>query len=74
MKDRSYLIMLGAAFAGAAVGMLNDRKHPLKGGFLGAAAGAAAGAVTAVLFESADKEEVPFYSSSSLLYDEENTI
>lgn len=74
MKDRRYIIMLGAAAAGATVGMLKDRKHPFKGGFLGAAAGVAAGSVAAMIYEHAVKQKVPFYSTSSLLYEEEDMI
>jgi hypothetical protein len=73
MEDRRYIIMLGAA-AGAAIGMLKDRKHPFKGGILGAAAGVAAGSVAAGIYEYIVKEQVPFYSSTSLLYEEEDTI
>ncbi len=62
------------AAAGAALGMLTDRKHPVMAGVIGAAAGVAAGAAAAGICEYAARESVPLYSSSSPLYEEEFTV
>ncbi len=75
MKGSRYIIMLGvAAAAGTALGLLSDRKRPAKGGLLGAAAGVAAGSVAAGVYEYITREEVPYYSNSSPLYEETETI
>lgn len=71
MKRSDYIIWVGmAAAAGTAIGLLADRKHPAKGGLLGAAAGILAGSVAAGVYEYATREEIPYYSSLSPLYDE----
>ncbi len=71
MKRSDYIIWIGmAAAAGAAVGSLAGRKHPAKSGLLGAAAGAIAGSLAAGVYEYATREEIPYYSSLSPLYDE----
>ena len=75
MKDSRYIMMLAvAAAAGAAIGMLTDRKQPAKGGLLGAAAGIVAGSAAAGAYEYVTRERVPFYSNSSPLYEEIETI
>jgi len=72
MMNRSdYLIWIGvAAAAGAAIGSLAERERPVKGGLLGAAAGIVAGSVAAGVYEYVIREEIPYYSSLSPLYDE----
>ncbi|MBI5640874.1 MAG: hypothetical protein HZA17_10650 [Nitrospirae bacterium] len=76
MKRSHYFIWLGiAAAAGTAIGMLADRRHPAKAGLLGVTAGIVAGSVSAGAYEyvtSGDK--IPFYSKSSPLYDEIDTV
>jgi hypothetical protein len=76
MKNPHYLMCLGiSAAAGAALGMLADRKHPAKGGLFGAAAGVVAGSVVAGFYHYVTSvEKVPYYSKSSSLYDELNTL
>jgi hypothetical protein len=72
MKRSEYLIALGiAAAAGTALGLLSDRKDPSKGMLIGAAAGIVAGSVAAGVYEYvSSREKIPFYSSSSPLYEE----
>ncbi len=71
MSRTDYLIWLGlAAAAGGAVGLLAGREKSVKGGLLCAAAGLAAGAVAAGIYEYANREEIPFYTSLSPLYEE----
>ena len=72
MRNRShYLIWVGlAAAAGASIGLLAGRKRPVEVGLLGAAAGALAGSLAAGVCEYAKREEIPYYSSLSPLYDE----
>jgi hypothetical protein len=76
MKRSHYLIWLGiSAAAGTALGMFADRRHPLKGGLIGIAAGVVAGSVASVAYQYvASREKIPYYSKSSPLYDELNTI
>lgn len=76
MKRSNYLLVLGlAAAAGAAIGALSERKYPLKSGALGAAAGVVAGSVAAGVYEYvSSREKVPFYSSSSPLYEETDSV
>ncbi len=71
MNKTDYVIWLGlAAVAGGAIGILADRKKPAKGGLLGAVAGVAAGMVAAGVYEYSNREEIPFYTSLSPLYEE----
>lgn len=71
MKKTDYLIMLGvAAAAGTAAGILADRKKPAKGGLLGAMACVVAGSVAAGVFHYVTEEKVPYYSTSSPLYED----
>ena len=71
MKKSDYITWIGmAAAAGTALGLLAGREHPAKGGLLGAAAGVVAGSVAAGVYEYATREEIPYYSSLSPLYDE----
>jgi hypothetical protein len=76
MKKTEYLIWLGiAAAAGSGVGVLTDRKHPARGGLLGATAGIIAGAVAAGFYQYvASGEKIPYYSQSSALYEEVETV
>ncbi len=71
MGKSDYVIWLGlAAAAGGAIGALVDRKRPVRGGLLGAVAGVAAGVAAAGVYEYADEDEIPFYTSESPLYEE----
>ena len=71
MKKTDYLILLGiAAAAGTAAGMLSDRKKPAKGGIIGATACILAGSVAAGVYHYVTEEKVPYYSTSSPLYEE----
>ncbi len=76
MKKAHYLISLAvSAAAGTALGMLAGRKHPAKGGLFGAAAGVVAGSVVAGIYQYVTSvEKVPYYSKSSPLYDDLNTL
>ncbi|MDA8433038.1 MAG: hypothetical protein M0Z60_08750 [Nitrospiraceae bacterium] len=71
MKKTDYLIWLGlAAAAGGVIGVLADREKPARGGLLGAAAGAATGLAAAGIREYTAREEIPYYTSLSPLYEE----
>ncbi len=71
MKRSDYFIWIGAAaVTGTAIGLLAGRKHSVRSGLLGAVAGIAAGSVAAGVYEYATREEIPYYSSLSPLYDE----
>lgn len=71
MKKSEYIIWIGmAAIAGTAIGLLAGRKHTVKSGLLGAAAGVVAGSVAAGVYEYATREDIPYYSSLSPMYDE----
>jgi hypothetical protein len=71
MKNTDYLVWVGiAAAAGGALGILADRKNAARGGLLGAAAGVAAGLAAAGVYEYATREEIPYYTSLSPLYEE----
>ncbi|MDA8084413.1 MAG: hypothetical protein M0024_12220 [Nitrospiraceae bacterium] len=71
MKKTDYLIWLGvAAAAGTALGALSDRKKPGRGGIIGAAAAVVAGSVAAGVYQYVTSEKVPYYSTSSELYEE----
>ena len=60
---------------GTALGMLAGRKHPAKGGLFGAAIGVVAGSVVAGIYQYVTSvEKVPYYSKSSPLYDELDTL
>lgn len=76
MKKSNYLIWLGiSAAAGTILGLLADRKQPAKGSLLGAAAGVVAGSVVAGVYQYVTAgEKVPYYSKSSPLYDELDTL
>lgn len=76
MKKSHYLIWLGiSTAAGTALGMLAGRKHPAKGGLFGAATGVVAGSVIAGIYRYVTSvEKVPYYSKSSPLYDDLNTL
>ncbi len=68
MKISRFSIWFGiAAAAGAALGVLADRRHPVKGGVLGAALGVA-GSVATAIYRYKSGEKVPYYSESSALY------
>lgn len=69
-KDPGYLLILGiTAAAGAAAGMISNRRHTAQGGLIGAASGLLAGAVTAELYRRKRLyDSIDFYSSSSELY------
>ncbi len=71
MKSSDYLIWIGtAALAGGALGLIAGGKNSAKNGLLGAMAGVIAGSVAAGVYEYATREEIPYYSSLSPLYDE----
>jgi hypothetical protein len=71
MNKATYLLLLGiAAAAGTTLGMLTDRRHPAKGGLLGAAAGVVAGSVAAGVYQYIEANKIPYYSSASSLYDD----
>jgi len=72
MKNSRYLLWLGVATAaGTAAGMLADRREPARGGLLGGAAGMIAASVVTGFRECvSSRKSVPFYSSSSPLYDD----
>ncbi len=71
MSRTDYLIWLGlAAAAGGAIGLFAGKEKPVKGGILCAAAGIAAGVVAAGIYEYANREVIPFYTSLSPLYEE----
>ena len=71
MNKAAYLLLLGiAAAAGTTLGMLTDRRHPAKGGLLGAAAGVVAGSVAAGVYQYIEANKIPYYSSASSLYDD----
>jgi hypothetical protein len=75
MNKANYLLLLGvAAAAGTALGMLVDRRHPSKGGILGAAAGVVAGSVAAGVYRYIEANKIPYYSSASSLYDDLDLI
>lgn len=76
MKRTDYLIWLGiAAAAGSGLGMLTNRKHPAKGGLLGATAGIVAGSIAAGFYQQVTSgEKIPYYSQSSPLYEEAETV
>lgn len=71
MKNNKYLLLLGiAAAAGAAAGVLSDRKHPAQGGLLGAAAGLLAGSVSVSVHKMLTEDDgYTYYSQSSPLYE-----
>lgn len=72
MKRSSYFLLLCvSAAAGTTIGMLTERQNTAKGGVLGAAAGIVAGSVAAGVYEYVtSREEYPYYSEVSPLYDE----
>lgn len=71
MKKTDYLIWIGiAAAAGAAAGMLSDRKNPARGGLIGATACTAAGSVAAGVYHYVTENKIPYYSTASPLYEE----
>lgn len=75
MKRTDFFIMLGiTAAAGTALGILSDRRHPEKGGLIGAAAGIVSGSVAAGMYHYITAHNIPYYSTSSALYDELDTI
>ena len=76
MKKSHYLIWLGISVAaGTVLGLLADRKQPAKGSLFGAAAGFVAGSVVAGVYQYVTAgEKVPYYSKSSPLYDEPDTL
>lgn len=75
MKKADYLILLGiAAAAGTTLGILADRRHPAKGGLLGATAGVVAGSVAAGVYRYMEVNRIPYYSSASSLYEELDLI
>ena len=76
MKKSHYLIWLGiSTAAGTVLGLLADRKRPVKGSLFGATAGVIAGSVVAGVYQYVTAgERVPYYSKSSPLYDELDTL
>lgn len=71
MKRSNFFIWVGMAVAaGTAVGMFTKRKDLAKDGLLGAAIGVVAGLVAVGVYEYATRNEIPYYSSLSPLYDE----
>ncbi|HMK48809.1 MAG TPA: hypothetical protein VK435_02055 [Thermodesulfovibrionales bacterium] len=76
MKKDHYLLSLGvSAAAGTVLGLFADRRHPARGGLLGAAAGVVAGSIVAGFYHYVSAvEKVPYYSKSSPLYDELDTL
>jgi hypothetical protein len=71
MNKANYLLVLGiAAAAGTALGMLADRRHPAKGGILGAAAGVVASSVAAGVYHYIEVSKIPYYSSASSLFND----
>ncbi len=75
MKKATYLLLLGiSAAAGTTLGMLADRRHPAKGGILGAASGIVAGSVAAGVFHYMETNKIPYYSSASSLYEDLDLI
>ncbi len=71
IKSRSIILMGISAAAGAAAGILSNRKRPELGGLFGAALGLAAGAISAMaykrLVEQCD-DGIDYYSETSPLY------
>jgi hypothetical protein len=75
MEKTHYFIWLGiSAAAGAVLGMLADRKEPAKGSLIGTAAGVIAGSVAAGIYHQVTREQIPYYSKSSPLYEETSTL
>jgi hypothetical protein len=75
MKKSDYIIWLWVATAaGTALGMLSDRRHPAKGGLLGATAGMVAGSVAVGVYEYISSEKVPYYSTESSLYSDIDAV
>ena len=76
MKRSQGLLILGvAAVAGSAAAALADRRHPVRAGMIGAVAGLAAGVFGAGLYSRVRAgEDVPFFSSSSPLYTDQETL
>lgn len=76
MKRSQGLFILGlAAVAGSAAAALMDRRHPVRAGLIGAAAGMAAGVFGAGLYNRVRAgDDVPYFSSSSPLYADQETL
>lgn len=72
MKKLGFLACLGIpAVVGAMLGLFANKKHPVKGSLLGATTGVLAGsAIVAACSLVETEEKVPYYSKSSLLYDD----
>lgn len=64
-----------AAATGTVVGMYARRERPVRGALLGAAAGALAGAAATGVFDHMTRDRnIPYYSSSSPLYEDRDPI
>lgn len=78
MNKSKYLITLGtAAAAGAAAGILSNRKKPGLGGLFGAVAGITAAAIAAAAYErmkEQDDDGVDYYTETSPLYQDFDDI
>lgn len=75
MKRSNFLLWLGISVAaGTVLGIVADRKDPLKGGLIGTAAGVVAGSAAAVSYQYVISRDIPYYSKSSPFYDEFYTI
>ncbi|MFZ5908364.1 MAG: hypothetical protein ACOYVJ_13355 [Nitrospirota bacterium] len=76
MKRSNFLLWIGISVAaGAVLGIVADRKDPMKGGLIGTAAGMVTGSVAAASYQFVvSREKIPYYSKSSPFYDEFHTI
>lgn len=76
MRNSLYLMVLGmAAATGTVVGMYSHKERPVRGALWGAAAGALAGAAAAGVFDHMTRDQdIPFYSSSSPLYEDIESV
>ncbi len=70
-KSRSIILLGISAVAGAAAGIISNRKNPELGGLFGAAAGLVAGTVTVMAYKGLrDRcdDGIDYYSETSPLY------
>lgn len=76
MKKLDLLICLGIpAVAGAMLGLIANKKHPVKGSLLGATTGMLAGSGVFAAYNLIKTEDnVPYYSKSSPLYDDLSSL
>ncbi|NWF98921.1 MAG: hypothetical protein HXY52_08330 [Nitrospirae bacterium] len=72
MKKLVLFACLGIpAVAGAMLGLIANKKHPVKGSLLGATTGVLAGSAVVAAYNLIETEnKVPYYSKSSPLYED----